>query len=397
MNLAKFAELIPQIRLNSWKMKKIPRFIQHKIVDRFQAGKVIVLYGARRTGKTFLLRQMLKEITEPYLLLNGEDMEVQRHLAERSAAHYRILLGDCRVLIIDEAQKIPDIGAKLKLMVDEIEGLKVVATGSSAFDLHHQFGEPLTGRKISFHLFPIAEMEWAQEENRLDQAAGMRERMVSGSYPELMHLSAREQKTNYLRELVSSYLLKDILEMEGLRYSGRLLDLLRLVAYQVGSEVSLNELAKQIGMDTKTVAKYLDMLEQVFVIFKIRGYSMNLRKEIVKNSKFYFYDNGIRNALISNFNPLEIRNDSGILWENYMVSERLKMQHYTDMAVNNFFWRTYDQQEIDWIEEREGQLFGYEMKWGQSSVKPPSAWRSAYPQAHFKVIHPDNFRDFIGA
>lgn len=376
-------------------MKQIARFIQNKIVQRLQPGKVTVLYGPRRTGKTFLLRQLLHEVSEPYLLLNGEDMSVQQRLAERSVIHYRTLLGDRRLLVIDEAQKVPDIGAKLKLMVDEIEDLKVMVTGSSAFDIHQQFGEPLTGRKISFRLFPIAEMEWSMEEDVLEQDVRLRERLVLGSYPELVHLPNREQKIEYLRELTSSYLLKDILEMEGLRHSGRLLDLLRLVAFQVGSEVSFNELARQIGMDVKTVDKYLDLLEKVFVIFRVRGYSMNLRKEIVKSPKFYFYDNGIRNALISSLNPLEMRNDTGTLWENYIIGERLKLQEYTGMAVNNFFWRTYDQQEIDWVEEREGQLFGYEMKWNKSTAKTPPTWRAAYPEAHFQVIHPGNFREFV--
>lgn len=378
-------------------MRQLPRYIQDKVLNRLQAGKVTVLYGARRTGKTFLLRHLLEGISEPYLFFNGEDTAVQQLLAERSVANYENLLGPCRLLVIDEAQKIPEIGAKLKLMVDSINGLKVLVTGSSAFDIYQQFGEPLTGRKISFWLFPMAEMEWATMESPLEREVRLRERLVLGSYPELVHLPDRSRKIEYLRELVSSYLLKDILALEGLRQSTKLLDLLRLVAFQVGSEVSFNELSRQIGMDTKTVDKYLDLLEKVFVIFRVRGYSMNLRKEIVKSPKFYFYDNGIRNALISSLNPLEIRQDAGILWENYVISERLKMQTYTGMAVNNFFWRTYDQQEIDWVEERDGQLFGYEIKWGKTTAKVPVAWRTAYPQAHFQVIHPGNFRDFVGA
>lgn len=376
-------------------MKIFERVTEQKILERLRAGKVLVLFGARRTGKTFLLKQLIQKSIEPTLLLNGEDFDVQRNLANRSATHYKELLGNCRLLIIDEAQKIPNIGAILKLMVDEIEGLKIIATGSSAFDMNRQFGEPLTGRRIALRLFPIAEMEWVSQENFIEQDANMRERLVFGSYPELINLVGRAEKTEYLNDMVSSYLLKDILELEGIRHSGKIFDLLRLVAYQAGSEVSLNELARQIGLDVKTVDKYLDLLEQVFVIFRVRGFSMNMRKEVVKSPKFYFYDNGIRNAIISNLNPIELRNDMGILWENYMVSERVKYQNYTGMIVNNFFWRTYDQQEIDWVEEREGRLFGFEFKWGKTFAKTPSAWASAYPDASFEVIHPNNFKDFV--
>ncbi len=377
------------------KMRIYQRVIEQKISERLQAGKVLILFGARRTGKTFLLKQLIQKSMEPILFLNGEDADVQRNLANRSTLHYRALLGNCRLLIIDEAQKIPNIGAILKLMVDEIEGLKVIATGSSAFDMNRLFGEPLTGRRIALRLFPIAEMEWSTQENIIEQDAKMRERLIFGSYPELINLAGRAEKTEYLNDMVSSYLLKDILELEGIRHSGKVFDLLRLVAYQAGSEVSLNELSRQIGLDVKTVDKYLDLLEQVFVIFRVRGFSMNLRKEVVKSPKFYFYDNGIRNAIISNLNPIELRQDVGILWENYMVSERVKYQNYTGMLVNNFFWRTYDQQEIDWVEEREGRLFGYEMKWGKTFAKTPDAWKLAYPDASFEVIHQNNFKDFV--
>jgi uncharacterized protein len=363
--------------------------------ERVRAGKVLVLFGARRTGKTFLLKQFIEKSTEPLLFLNGEDFEVQKILANRSAAHYRAILGNCRLLIIDEAQKVPQIGAILKLMVDEITDLKVVVTGSSAFDMSRQFGEPLTGRRISLRLFPLAEMEWVVQENALEQSANLRERLIFGSYPELINLDNKADKMAYLNDMVSSYLLKDILELEGIRHSGKIFDLLRLVAYQVGSEVSLNELARQIGLDVKTVDKYLDLLEQFFVIFRVRGFSLNMRKEVVKSPKFYFFDNGIRNALISNMNAIELRNDVGLLWENYMVSERLKYQNYTGMLVNNFFWRTYDQQEIDWVEEREGRLLGYEFKWGKTFAKTPNAWKSAYPDASFEVIHANNYKDFI--
>jgi uncharacterized protein len=377
-------------------MQKLVRILESKIESRLKEGKIIVLFGARRTGKTFLIKQILQKQTETTLLLNGEDLDVQKILANRSVAHFKNLLGNVRFLCIDEAQKIPNIGAILKLMIDEIDNLKIIATGSSAFDMNQQFGEPLTGRKITFRMFPIAEMEWKTEENFLEQPTKMRERLVFGSYPELMHLPTRAEKTEYLTEMVRSYLLKDILELEGIRFSGKILDLLRLVAFQVGSAVSLSELARQIGMDVKTVDKYLDLLEQVFVIFRVRGYSMNLRKEIVKSPKFYFFDNGIRNAVISNLHPIELRQDVGALWENYVISERVKHQHYSNMLVNNFFWRTYDQQEIDWLEEREGRLFAYEMKWQKKQTKVPPTFATAYPNSTFEVIHSENYRAFLG-
>ena len=376
-------------------MQTLNRAMEELLRQRIRAGKVLALFGARRTGKTFLLKQLSDKIDEPVLFLNGEDADVQRHLANRSAAHYKAFLGKYRFLIVDEAQKVPHIGEILKLMVDEIPDLKVIATGSSAFDMNRQFGEPLTGRKTTLQLFPVAEMEWSTQEILLEQEANMRERLIYGSYPELMHLPDRREKKEYLTELVNSYLLKDILELEGIKNSGKIADLLRLVAYQIGSEVSLSELARQIALDVKTVDKYLNLLEQVFVIHRVRGFSLNLRKEVVKSPKFYFYDNGIRNAVISNLNPIELRNDTGHLWENYMIAERLKFQQYTGMLVNNFFWRTYDQQEIDWVEEREGQLFAYEFKWAKKQAKVPVAWEKAYPQAQFQVVHPENFSAFV--
>ena len=231
-------DCIPQIYLYLWKIKfmvTLKRIIEHKLTQRIQAGKVLVLFGARRTGKTFLLKRLFQNAEEPALFFNGEDLDVQRILANRSTAHYREILGNCRLLFVDEAQKVPQIGAILKLMVDEIEGLKIIATGSSAFDMNQQFGEPLTGRKISFRLYPVAEMEWVTQENFIQQEANMRERLVFGAYPELMHLSGRAEKMEYLNEIVSSYLLKDVLELEGIRHSGKIMDLLRLVAYQVGT------------------------------------------------------------------------------------------------------------------------------------------------------------------
>lgn len=377
-------------------MKVFHRLLEEKILHRLAPGKVVVILGPRRVGKTFMLNQILAKVPEPYLYWSGEDTNLWKLLENRSIAHYRNLLGRYKLLVIDEAQKIRDIGAVLKLMVDHVEGLKVITTGSSAFDLNRRLGEPLTGRKWTFQLFPLSEQEFAMEEDYLTRESNIRERLVMGGYPELLHLSDRREKAAYLSGLVGDYLLKDILELADLKHSHKLIDLLRLLAFQIGGEVSMTELGGQLGMDKNTVDRYLNLLSEIFIIFHVRGYSRNLRKEVVKNSKWYFYDNGIRNALISNFNPVELRADMGILWENYMLSERLKYQHYNDILSNNFFWRTYDQQELDWLEEREGKLFGYEMKWGKPNAKVPVAWKNAYPESEFKVVHPENFREFVG-
>ncbi|PPK84686.1 hypothetical protein CLV84_3848 [Neolewinella xylanilytica] len=365
--------------------------------DRLRPNKVVVLVGPRRVGKTVLLRQLIDELREPHLLLNGESMSTTEVLARRTPANYRSLLGDRRLLIIDEAQKVPEIGLILKLMIDEIEGLRIVATGSSAFDIENLTGEPLTGRKYTLRLFALSEKELTQVETRLDARDQLEQRMVFGNYPELVQMDSNQERQLYLQELVNTYLLKDILTFEGIRNSDKLLSLLRLLALQVGSEVSNVELGRQLGLDKKTVDRYLDLLTKVFIIHRVSGFSRNLRKEVVKSKRWYFYDNGIRNALAGNLNPLATRQDVGALWENYALSERLKYQSYTGMLSYNYFWRTYDQQEIDWIEDRGGQLYAYELKWNpKKQPQAPAAWAKAYPAASFEVINRDNLSDWIG-
>ncbi len=374
----------------------LDRIVEKQILKSLVPNKVVVLVGPRRVGKTILLNQIIKKIKEPYLLLSGEDFEVLSLLERRSIQNYKSILGRKRVLFIDEAQKIPDIGNKLKLMVDHIEGLKVLITGSSAFDIGNYTGEPLTGRKMTYNLFAFSEQELNQVENIIEKKGNLRERLVFGSYPELIHKSGNEEKAEYLREVINSYLLKDILAFENIRNSDKIVSLLRLIAFQIGGEVSLQELGNQLSMSKNTVEKYLDLLSKVFVIHKVGGFSRNLRKEITKNSRWYFYDNGLRNLLIANVNPLEFRNDVGKLWENYVVSERIKFQRYSKMIVNNYFWRTYDQQEIDWVEERGGKLYAYEFKWNPSKkVKVPGAWKKQYKEAEFEVINRDNYLGWV--
>jgi predicted AAA+ superfamily ATPase len=280
-------------------------------------------------------------------------------------------------------------------MIDEIADLKIIITASSALDINKNTGEPLTGRKFTFNLFPFSENEFNQTENAFSKDEKVKQRLVFGSYPELIHINNQEDKKDYLNELISSYLLKDILAYENIESSQKIFNLLRLIAFQIGGEVSYQELGKKLGVSKNTVEKYLDLLQKVFILKKVEGFSRNLRKEITKNSRWYFVDNGIRNAVIANFNAIEIRNDIGQLWENYMISERLKYQQNTRLSSNNYFWRTYTQQEIDWVEERDGQLFGYEFKWKKSKIKSSTLWLKTYPEATFEVITKDNFSEWL--
>lgn len=375
----------------------INRAIKKQFLEKLVPNKVLVLLGARRVGKTLFLKNIAaNDFSEPYLWMNGDDVVVQSQLAVRSVEYYRSLIGDYKILVIDEAQKVPDIGLVLKLLVDNLEGLKIIATGSSVFDLSHKLGEPLTGRKYTFYLFPFAQMELSPYENRIDTAARLEERLIYGTYPELVGLKGLNSKADYLHELVNAYLLKDILEFDGVRSSDKLVRLLRLVAFQTGKEVSLDELGRQLGLSRNTVEKYLDLLSKVFVIYRITGFSRNLRSEISKSHRWYFYDNGIRNALINNFNSLSLRNDTGELWENYVLTERIKYQQYTGKHINNYFWRTYQQQEIDWIEEYSGRLEAFEVKWNSGkSSKVPSAWRTNYPESSYRIITPENYLEWV--
>jgi predicted AAA+ superfamily ATPase len=360
-------------------------------------NKVLILLGARRVGKTELLKNYLQTIPAgSYLQLNGEDINDGNLLKERSVANYKRLLYNIDVLVIDEAQTIAEIGLILKLIVDSIQGIKIIATGSSIFDLNNTLGEPLVGRKNTLYLFPIAQMEYSQYENYKQTTEKLEERLLFGSYPELLQYPDWEEKKGYLYEIINSYLLKDILVFEGIKHADKIYDLLRLIAHQLGKEVSLQELANQLQMSKNTVANYLDLLSKVFIIFKVEGFSRNLRKEIVKSSRWYFYDNGIRNGIINNFNRLDSRTDSGDLWENYLAVERVKKQNYLKIKTNNYFWRTYDQQELDWLEEKGEELSGFEFKWSETKkAKVPTAFAKAYPEATFEVINKSNYLDFI--
>ncbi len=377
-------------------MNQIERSVTTIIKENLKPNKVVVLLGARRTGKSFLVKNILSATDEKYLFLDGDDFTTQNLLQPRTVENFKSLLGNIRFLIIDEAQQLTDLGKSLKLMIDHIPELKILITGSSAFDIMNKTGEPLTGRKTTILLFPFSQAEYSTQENIIETTGRLNERLILGSYPELLHLDDRNQKIAYLKELVSSYLLKDILAFEGIRNADKIIHLLKLIAFQIGKEVSLNELGGQLGMHKNTVEKYLDLLSKTFIIFSINAYSKNLRNEISKSKRWFFYDNGIRNIIIENMNDIALRNDVGELWENYIFSERIKYQHYRQMLVSNYFWRTYQQQEIDWIEEREGKLFAYEMKWNpDKKVKIPNQWKATYQNSDFEVITPKNYLHWI--
>ncbi|MBI5186336.1 MAG: ATP-binding protein [Nitrospinae bacterium] len=375
----------------------IKRIVFEQLKSKLQGGKVLVLYGPRRTGKTFLLEQLKSylEKKEKILFLNGESRIVQENISSQNPERLKQYLGNTSLLIVDEAQEIQNIGLNLKIIVDTLPHLKVIASGSASFDLAQKVGEPLTGRKKTLNLYPVSCQEIINNHSGHYYQSILESLLIFGCYPELFSLKSQDEQREYLLELVDSFLFKDILKLEKVKNPKKLKDLLTLLAFQIGQEVSLAELGNNLDLHKDTVARYLDLLEKSFVLINIRGFSRNLRKEVIKNSRYYFYDNGIRNALINNYNPLKLRDDAGRLWENYIVVERLKKQAYTPLFSNNYFWRTYDQQELDWVEEREGRLFGYEIKWGKKKAKCPRAWLENYSNAGYELINQENFLGFI--
>lgn len=360
-------------------------------------GKALILYGPRRAGKTTLLKAHLNACGLRYRLETGDDIRMRHLLGSGDVQQITAFAEGFELVAIDEAQQIPDIGMGLKILVDHLPDLRVIATGSSSFDLAGALGEPLTGRKRTLTLFPLSQMELKQVFNAYDLRQKLAEYLIYGSYPEIAMAEGRRDKIDLLEELTGSYLLKDVLALENIRSSRTLVDLLKLIAFQVGSEVSLNELATQVRLDVKTVGRYLDILEKGFVIFRVGGFSRNLRSEVTSKAKYYFLDNGIRNAVIGQYNLLDSRNDIGALWENFAVAERLKKRSYSGIYGTMHFWRTYDGQEVDYVEERDGGLFGFECKWSpKGRAAPPKKWRTTYPEAIFEQISPDHYLDFVG-
>jgi len=373
----------------------IPRTIQPNILKNLQPNKVVVIYGPRQVGKTTLLHSLAKKISQPILWLNGDDIDVQESLSSQSLEQLKSTIGSYRIIMIDEAQRIQKIGHTLKLLIDGIPGIKIVATGSSSFELAHQVGEPLVGRKWQYNLYPIAQLELSPLETYLKTKAKLESRLIYGSYPEVITANGYQEKISILKSIIDGHLFKDIFTLDGVKKPTKVIDLARALALQIGNQVSLSELSRTLGINLATVERYLDLLEKTFVIKRVSGFSRNLRKEITKTCRYYFWDNGIRNALINNFNPLTIRTDIGQLWENYLFIERMKKRDYQKIYSNIYFWRTHDRQEIDLIEERGGKLFGIEFKWQSKNPRIPRDWLKTYPKAKYSVIHQENYLDFI--
>ena len=376
-------------------MDFIARTLQAKIEERLAPGKAVLIYGARRVGKTILLKEIFNKIEGKKMLLIGEDMDVQNMLQNRSVHHYRQLFEGMNLLAIDESQSIPEIGSVIKLIIDEIPHIQVIATGSSSFDLLNKIGEPLVGRASQFLLTPFSIREIAQKQNGMELRQNLENRIVYGSYPEVVGMTSNTMKEEYLRDIVNAYLLKDILAIDGLRNTAKMNRLLQLVAFQIGNEVSYEELGKQLGMHRETVEKYLDLLSKVFVVYKLGAFSRNMRKEVSKAGKWYFYDNGIRNAIIGDFKDANSRMDMGKLWENFFITEKLKDNQNHLLHCQFHFWRTYDQQEIDLIEEKNEVINAYEMKWGKKLPKAPAGFMKTYTGADFNVVNPDNYLEFL--
>lgn len=371
--------------------------IYSKLESYFHSKEVLILYGPRRVGKTTLLENFLSKSKLKYRLETGDNIKTQEILSSNDLSLIEEYVKGYDLIAIDEAQMIPNIGSGLKLIIDKIPNIKVIATGSSSFDLSNKVGEPLTGRKTTLTLYPISQLELLEEFNKHDLKQKLESFLIYGSYPQVVMAETKQEKIRLIEELVNSYVLKDILSLEKVKGPKILLDLLKLLAFQVGSEVSLNELSSNLGIDIKTVARYLDLLEKSFVIIKLGGFSRNLRSEVTSKAKYFFLDNGIRNGIISQFNSLEDRNDVGQLWENFFIIERMKKRSYQNIYGSSYFWQTYQQKEIDLIEERDGKLFPFECKWSpEKKVVLPKEWTDTYHQSEeLSVVNKDNYLDFV--
>lgn len=368
----------------------------YKDLDKYlESNKALVIYGPRRVGKTTLLQNFLAQTNYKYKLDSGDDIHVQEVLSSQDFQRILAHVEGYELYVIDEAQNIPNIGMGLKILVDQAPGLKVIATGSSSFDLANQVGEPLVGRKWTLTLYPVAQAELLREKNKAELKRELEDYLVFGSYPEVLTANSKKKKRKILQGIINLYLYKDILALKKIKKSSKLVNLVKLLAFQINNEVSCHELGTQLGLNQRTVEKYLDLLEKTFVIHRVGAFSRNLRKEIVSKGKYYFWDVGIRNAVIEQFNGLENRNDVGALFENFVFMERLKFRAMQDIHANCYFWRTYDQKEIDLVEEGDGKLSGYEIKWGNKKVKAPKGWLETYDNASYQVINQENYLELI--
>lgn len=372
----------------------ITRFIQPKIEQRLGDKKILIVLGPRQAGKTTLLRELTKARQLDALWWNGDEPDIRGLLSNASSTRLKSLIGDKKVIVIDEALRIENIGLTLKLIYDTISDCKVIATVSSSFELANRIKEPLTGRKWEYFLHPVSYEEMVNHHGLLEERRLLEQRLIYGYYPEVVTTPGHEKET--LNQLSDSYLYKDILTWENVQKPDKLEKLIQAISFQLGNEVSYLELSRMTGIDKETVERYIILLERAFVIFRLGAFSRNLRKELTKARKIYFYDNGIRNAVIRNYAPLALRQDKGALWENFLISERLKYLQSRRMFSNQYFWRTHDRQEIDYIEDRDGMLYAYEFKWSEKAKsKFPAIFLNTYPQHFTKVINRENFETFI--
>ncbi|HIP47610.1 MAG TPA: ATP-binding protein [Lutibacter sp.] len=374
----------------------IKRKIEESIINTLNnTNTIIVVYGARQVGKTTLINKLLEQIDLRVLKINAEELKYASLFSSRDLEKMLTLVENYAVLFIDEAQTIENIGVNIKILHDAVPDLKIILSGSSSFDLSNKIKEPLTGRTKTYMLFPLSFSELKAEKNSFQLQELLPDFMVTGGYPRLMQFTTKKQTIAHLRELASSYLYKDILEFSNIKHAKKIYDLLRLLAFQIGHTVSIHELSKNLKMSSETVDHYIDLLEKSFIIFRLSGFSRNLRKEISKQDKIFFYDLGIRNSIINNFAALEDRTDVGQLWENFLISERLKQTHYNQLYKQTYFWRTYTGAELDYIEEYDGKLHAYEFKWGNKIPKVPKSWVENYKNTTFNYVNRANFLAFI--
>lgn len=372
----------------------IERYIYQQIIDNLFKGKAIIITGPRQVGKTTLLRAIMKESESKVLFLNCDEPDIRPLLENASSTTLKALIGDNLLILIDEAQRVKNIGLTLKLLVDNFKEIQIIATGSSALELANEINEPLTGRKREYHLYPFSTAEMVANTSVLQETRLLEQRMIYGFYPDIVNSPAEAQAN--LLDLGNNYLYKDVLSLQDVRKPALLERLLVALALQIGNEISFTEIGQTIGTDNKTIDRYVELLEKCFVVFQLGGFSRNLRNEIKKGKKIYFYDNGIRNAIIKNFSPLSLRQDIGALWENFLVSERKKANHYANHYVNSYFWRTHQQQEIDMIEETGGKLYAWEFKWNENAkVKIPDSFLDAYPGSITGTVNRQNYMDFL--
>lgn len=372
----------------------IHRFIENQITRRVFKGKVIIIYGPRQAGKTTLVEMILEGLGEPVVKFNGDEPDIRESLSKATSTQLKSMIGKNKIVFIDEAQRISQIGIALKLIHDNIKDVQVIATGSSSFELANLTQEPLTGRKYEFYLLPLSFRELSDQDGILNEKRLVQHRMIFGYYPEIVIKQTEEKEL--LKLLSDSYLYKDLLNIGSIKKPTLLENIVKALSLQIGNEVTYHELGKLVGADNQTIERYIDLLEKAFIVFKLPAYNRNLRTEIKKGKKIYFYDNGIRNAIIRNFNSISLRTDIGALWENFLVSERRKLLLYTNSDKQPYFWRTTQQQEIDYLEEEiESGIEAWEFKWNSNKAKLPETFSKNYPLKNFNIINNTNFENFL--